>query len=348
LKRTELHGHRLSDYQNSSHRELFAVLDFAMTDLNVGADQTTAAAIYAVNNLSQSVSIGETSSTMMTTAQLLMIAIGIVGTVTNVFVFVSLAVFKEFRNNTTNVFVCNQTIVDAVASLAMATTMSIQKTGASNYAVGFTRQILCWFFDNSSVIGATMNASTSCLTIIAIECYFKIVHPVKHRNNFRPWMIKAGVIAPWIDGFLVAIVPQWLTSDVIDGQCRPAFYDYHAGRPYFTFIFIWHSVVPLSIFIFSYCNIFRVVRRQCRISGEKSQQNNVMAGPSSGCAETEVHATKELSMTRAKEGSSTKEDSDHQQSSVFCQKVVTRIFGDFDFLTHFNRYGYYTHAVERI
>jgi hypothetical protein len=35
-------------------------------------------------------------------------------------------------------------------------------------------------------------------------------------------------------------------------------------------------------------------------------------------------------------------------SSVFCQKVLTRIFGDFDFLTHFNRDEYYTHAVNRI
>jgi hypothetical protein len=34
--------------------------------------------------------------------------------------------------------------------------------------------------------------------------------------------------------------------------------------------------------------------------------------------------------------------------SVFCQKVLTRIFDDFDFSTHFNRDEYYTHAVNRI
>jgi hypothetical protein len=67
-----------------------------------------------------------------------------------------------------------------------------------------------------------MEASTVSLIVIALECYFKIVHPVKHRNNFRPWMVKLGVIAPWIDGLLVVILPAWLTSDVVDGVCNIA------------------------------------------------------------------------------------------------------------------------------
>jgi len=35
--------------------------------------------------------------------------------------------------------------------------------------------------------------------------YFKIVHPVKHRQKFRPWMKWVGVALPWIDGVLLGV-----------------------------------------------------------------------------------------------------------------------------------------------
>jgi hypothetical protein len=63
---------------------------------------------------------------MKVTVHLLLIVIGIVGIVINVLVFLTLSVFKEFRKNTTNIFIGNQTIIDAVASLALATTTTVQ------------------------------------------------------------------------------------------------------------------------------------------------------------------------------------------------------------------------------
>jgi hypothetical protein len=259
---------------------------------------------------------------MMKTVQLLLIVICIVGIVVNVFVFVTYSASKEFCKNTTNVFICSQIIIDAIASLAMATTISIRETGATNCTVGIRRQILCWLFENFSFIGATMHASTSSLIVIALERYFKIVHPVKHRNNFCPWMVKVGVIAPWIDGLLLVILPEWLMSDVVDGMCRFALGEFQAGKPYFIFIFIWHDIVPLSIFLYCYGKILIVVRRQNLIFGEINQSNNVTAGFSSGCSGKEVHATKEFCMTSAKGGPSAYEESDHRQISSAERKII--------------------------
>jgi hypothetical protein len=199
-----------------------SLFEFVTTDSNVEADQTTALETQTVSNFSKSASFDGMTSTMITKVQLLSIVLGLVGIIINVIVFTTLRVFKEFRKNTTNVFICNQTIIDVVACLALTVTMLIRRIGASDYVVGFNRRILCWFIDNNSLLGATLNASTFSLIVIALERYFKIVHPIKHRNNFRPWMVKLGVIAPWIDGLFVIILPEWLTSDVVDGECRIA------------------------------------------------------------------------------------------------------------------------------
>jgi len=50
----------------------------------------------------------------------------------------------------------------------------------------------------------------------------KIVHPIKHRQNFRPWMNRVGVALPWIDGILMG-VPLLTATTGFDRQklmCR--------------------------------------------------------------------------------------------------------------------------------
>jgi hypothetical protein len=190
------------------------------------------------------------------------------------FVFVLFA-FKDLRTNTTNVFIGNQSLIDVVACIALAVTSIIQKTGASNYAVGFHKRILCWFFDNISFLGAAMNASKFSLAVITLERYFKVVHSVKYRNNLRPWMIKLGVIVPW----LLVIFPISLTSDVVDGVCRKAVEKPDAGKSYGMFKFVWHFLLPLLIFIFCYTNIIYVVRRQNRIVAETGQPRSSTVDP---------------------------------------------------------------------
>jgi hypothetical protein len=199
--------------------------------------------------------------------------------VVNGFVVFALFAFKDFRKNTTNVFIGNQSLIDVVACIALVVTSIIQKTGASNYAVGFNKRILCWFFDNTSFLGAAMNASKFSLAVITLERYFKVVHSVKYRNNLRPWMIKLGVIVPWLDGLLLVIFPISLTSDVVDGVCRKAIEKPEAGKSYNMFKFVWHFLLPLVIFIFCYTNIIYVVRRQNRIVAETGQPRSSTVGP---------------------------------------------------------------------
>jgi predicted secreted protein len=281
---------------------------------------TAIATAYTVDDCSTGASYGKTSSTVIEPVHLLLIAIGSVGTALNLFVLVTLLVVKEFRKNTANVFVGNQTVIYAVASFALTLTMIIQDTGTSNHAVGFNGRVLCWFFDNAGFIGVAMNASAVSLIVIALERYFRIVHPLKHRNNFRPWMVKLGVFAPWIDGLFVAIIPLGLTGDVVDGECRIGVEKSLARKPYYAFIFVWRDIVPLLIFILCFSHILKAVRRRNRIFVETTQSSNVTAG-SSGQAENDTHAVKELSI-RTTGGASLKEDNGQEHLGRAEKKVI--------------------------
>jgi hypothetical protein len=225
------------------------VFYFAEADSNVTVNRTTAAVeSHTTNNLTSSVSFGAINS-LMSSIQVLLSVIGSVGIVVNGFVAFALFAFKDFRKNTTNIFIGNQSLIDVVACIALVATSIIQKTGVSNYAVGFNKRILCWFFDNTSFLGAAMNASKFSLVIITLERYFKVVHSVKYRNNVRPWMIKLGIIVPWLDGLFLVIFPISLTSYVVDGVCRKAIEKPEVGKSYNMFKFIWHFLLPLITFI---------------------------------------------------------------------------------------------------
>jgi len=63
-------------------------------------------------------------------------------------------------------------------------------------------------------------ASVYSLVIITAERYFKIVHPVLHRNHYRRWMTYMGVATPWLIGLLTSAVPAMTTTRFVDGECQ--------------------------------------------------------------------------------------------------------------------------------
>ena len=62
----------------------------------------------------------------MRTTQSLLILTGTIGAIANSLLAVSFCVFKVHRKNTTNVFICNQTILDTLACIVLAVTVILQ------------------------------------------------------------------------------------------------------------------------------------------------------------------------------------------------------------------------------
>jgi len=100
--------------------------------------------------------------------------------------------------------------------------------GSSSYRIlrsngkktGVLRQLVCFLIDNDATLATAAYGSVYGLAVITAERYFKIVHPVGHRNRYRRWMTYVGVATPWLIGLLTSAVPYLTTTRFVDGTCR--------------------------------------------------------------------------------------------------------------------------------
>jgi hypothetical protein len=284
---------------------------------NATEDQLSATKAFAVSDSTS------TSAASRALTQVLLAIIGSIGIFANGYVFITFIVCKDVRNNVTNVFICDQTVLDGLACIALTTTMILQRTAASSYAVGFGKSVLCHFFDGTSFLGASVYASKYSLVVITLERYFKVVHPISHRNNLRPWMIKLGIVVPWAEGLFAGIIPSSTLSRLVDGRCRSTLQTSASGRIFNMCMFVWHFLVPLTIFIFCYSKILAVVRRQNRTVGEVTRGQFVTPGglePPLTLDCVAVRANCAAAQTRKE--ASTSQDGDDQRFSKTEKKII--------------------------
>jgi len=86
--------------------------------------------------------------------------------------------------------------------------------------MGVLRLLVCFLIDNDTVGATTAYASVYGLVVITAERYFKVVHPVVHRNRYRRWMTYVGVAIPWLTGLLTSAVHALAVTRFVDGTCR--------------------------------------------------------------------------------------------------------------------------------
>jgi hypothetical protein len=120
------------------------------------------------------------------------IFIGVLGTLANGFVLFILLYHRKTRGNTTNVFICNQTLLDLLACFFVVVSVSMRTAGLFNYEAGVGGWLMCYLFETGTLIMVATDASVYGLVVITIERYFKICHPIGHRKNYRRWMMYVG------------------------------------------------------------------------------------------------------------------------------------------------------------
>jgi hypothetical protein len=156
--------------------------------------------------------------------------------------------------------------MDSVACASAVTTMLLQMYSLPGSAPTFGSRLRCWLFDNQNVLFTSVFASQAGLVIITIERYLKLVHPIFHRNRFRPWMIKAGVILPWLNGILVSFIPSMAMTQIINGVCMVSLAFTLGGKIFSTARFVWQIMIPIAVFAFCYWNIVARIHQKLAIS----------------------------------------------------------------------------------
>jgi len=214
------------------------------------------------------------------------LAIAIIALLANILMWSVMVYDKLLRQNVTNAFVCNQTILDAVASLSIIiTNIATQTAGGIRVTEGFAGTLWCWTINASTLLTMAVYSSQAGLVIITLERYFKIVHPIQHRNRFRPWMGKVGLVLPWIDGIVVFLIPSWARTRVSGHSCIKTWPSAFALNIYRIVLFAWQFLLPVFIFVFCYAKIIAVIRRQAKTYSSANQQN-ALKPSTSGLANT--------------------------------------------------------------
>jgi len=71
------------------------------------------------------------------------------------------------------------------------------------------------------LVGLGSYGGVVAVIVITLDRYWKIVHPIHHRKHHRHWMVKLGLILPWLSGTVVKFLPSLPTSKIVNGRCFP-------------------------------------------------------------------------------------------------------------------------------
>lgn len=100
-------------------------------------------------------------------------------------------------------------------------------------------------------------------------------------SHVQWWMIRAGLILPWIDGLLVGVLPN-AVDFVVDvdsamGTCSKRWRPGADLAAYNVWLLLWQLVLPPVVFVYCYSAILVVIRRQSRRIAVVSRRLNVLS-----------------------------------------------------------------------
>src|SRR6218665_405325 len=216
----------------------------------------------------------EVTSDDMSTFFTFVILIGIIGCIANGTVL-RVLLSTKIRTQTSNLLIINQVAMDLYSCILLIVSYSSRLLRL--HLKGRSGWFLCVFLQNDMSTFIGLAGSIGSVEAITAERYFKVVHPIAHRKNFRNWMIYVAIPLTWINGFLANIAGIW-TSGLVNGICYSFSFwpTEQLATTYAIIILIWEYFLPLLLFIDCYWHILAVIRGQMKVFNGH-QDNDTMA-----------------------------------------------------------------------
>ena len=190
------------------------------------------------------------------------LVIGVIGTAANALVLYALMASKQHKKH---LLIVNQNVLDLYSCVFLVITYGIKLVNIQ--LTGYVGYWLCMLVLNENLLWCGVYGSFINLTLIAVERYLKVVHPVWSKKKLRKWMIHAAIAIAWIGSVVHQMAVAFESSAVVNGAClgfviwkKP-----ETGVAYGVFYFFAAYVIVLVIFIFCYGNIVMAIRRQARV-----------------------------------------------------------------------------------
>ena len=220
------------------------------------------------------------------------ILIGSLGCPANLLVVVVIMTYPTMRKLQTNMYIVNQSLIDATVAMFLILTTAFQDNGGILVKGKVADETYCRLWLTKMPLWGMLVSSTYNLVALTIERYLAVVHPIWHKLKFGKDKVLVSVAIAWVIGPLFNIAYMHPTAAVLEnGAC--SVYDQYPNQETRRFVGILTIIVqyfaPLGCLAFCYGKMAWVLHK--RAEGDK-------AGDTKGADAKETK--KNASMARAR------------------------------------------------
>ena len=205
------------------------------------------------------------SSATLDSLVIINILIGSFGLVGNVFVIIVIVCFTSMHRQITNIFVINQSIVDAVSSLLILASQLIVVIQFRPILIPnqFASELYCRVWKSRLLHWGTYVSSIYNLVALTIERYLKVVHPILHKTSFTTRKAKILILFVWLFGVAFELAYGVPTSKLIGITCWSVsiWPNDVTNKIVGVLVIVVQYWLPLVVFIVAYTKMILIFRR---------------------------------------------------------------------------------------
>lgn len=238
--------------------------------MNFTSDTTTIE--YDATTDSPGVQVG---ITLVNTCELVFGSLGILGNLICILIFK-----RRSKHNQTNFLIIMQAGVDSIASallVSLTITSILNPTAPSHWLMG---SIYCKFWKSYVLLWSSFAISTFNLSIISIERYIAVVHPLWYTKIFKRSSVMFIAMLTWMMAPGINIAYNVVVNYFKDGVCMENFD--RAQKVISIVLFFWEYFFPLCIMIFSFVCIARKLLKMNKVSNMRAANSHLSNETSMG------------------------------------------------------------------
>ena len=244
------------DVFSEEHTQVMTVIPESMTLFaNLSANMA--------GNGSSGPSLASTTS-MSSVMSVVYLVVGIVGMVGNALVAYVLLSSSALRTTITNTYIISQSLIDAVASVAIMWSARIDSTNLP--FSGLAGEVYCRVWLSKLPLWFLTMASTYNLVVLTIERYLNIAYPIWHKTHFSLNVAYISIAVVVVSSLLYICITFIPTSGVVDGVCQLYYNWPHpmARNVYGCSVVTLRFFIPLSVFLFTYSRIVYIIQKKVK------------------------------------------------------------------------------------
>ena len=191
-------------------------------------------------------------------------SIGTVGFIGNLFIIVIIMHFTTMYKQLTNMFIINQSLIDMTSALLLIAQVSTGSITVSSLPDNFVvRDFFCRLWQSRTVMWGLFMSSTYNLTILTVERYVKIVHPIVHKTSFTIRKAKILSACAWLGGITFTLLCDILSSAIVEGNCLVAaiWPNANVAKAAGIISIVVTYWLPICVFVVCYLGMIRSLKR---------------------------------------------------------------------------------------